>query len=685
MTRSALIGQMGFWALVLLGLGTWTPASTDAQVRSVNDGGCAWADEDAGTLYVRAAKGDWIEAPTMHISFDLNITGLIARTQVTHTMSNPTDETVEAVYVYPLPEDAAVDGLRIEAGGRVIEGEIQERAQAQRTYERAKALGRRAGLVKQVHTSMFSTRISHILPGEQVKVVLQLQHEVHYEAGQFSLTLPTTITPRYVTGSNTVQGFSETGFSAPPVQVPDTAPISTPITTSNGPTFEAHIHLARGLELDTIESPSHAITARETGSGHEITLKHNKASADREFRLRWAPAIEVAPTAALYIDDFHNERYAMLMVLPSIADNAPQLKREVTFIIDRSGSMGGTSMEQARVALHRGLMSLHQGDTFNVIAFDDQVDTLYGAPQLTTAARLEEAHHFADALDARGGTEMADALTAAFAAPQDSERVQQVVFVTDGAVGNEQTLLHLIHTQLGERRLFPVAIGSAPNRGFMREAARFGRGTMSMIANVSEVKERMSSLIEKLTSPMLRDLRIDGSSTDAFELYPTRLPDLYRGEPLMVSVRLPDHAAGSANSTQTFTISGQLAEQPWSMTFPLQGGARQPGVSKAWARRAIDHWLDQKTIGTGADTVRTEVLGVALTFGMVSPYTALVAVDKGAPIADGRAATTRAIPNQAPAGSDMLGNMPQTASPAPLMLLLALLCLLVATGIGRFA
>lgn len=646
------------------------------QTASNTPGRRAWADETKGALYVRGQGGLWAPAPAVHIHYEVAVTGLIARTVVSQRFTNPGSETVEAIYVYPLSPGATVDGLRVQAGQRIIVGEIQERAQAARTYERAKARGQRASLVEQERKDLFTTRISHILPGELVQVQLELQHEVDYEAGEFSLTLPTTLTPRYIPGARVITGFAGSGFALNTTEVPDASRISPPVSApGQGPTFELHVQIAHGVKLASLQSRSHAIDIQEDVHAHHVRLAQGAAIADRDFRLHWRPVAGLEPTAALYIESFQGERYALLMVLPAPAEAARPLDREVTFVVDRSGSMGGDSMPQAVAALHRGLKSLRAGDTFNVIAFDDQLDRLFPAPTAASADNLRRAHAFADGLDARGGTEMAPALHAAFSAPTDPNRVQQVVFVTDGAVGNEQQLLALVHRELGQRRLFPVSIGSAPNHGFMREAARFGRGAFTAIGAAAEVQEQMSRLIARLEAPVLRDLVLDA---DGAEVYPARLPDLYSGQPLLAAARLP-------RDKQQFAIRGRLAGKPWDLTFPLQGGAVQAGVHKAWAARVIADRLDQRAMGQDPDAVRAAVLAVALRFGMVTPFTSLVAVDRGTPVAAAAAGQTVALANNPPAGSAMLGNMPQTATPAPLMLALALICLLLAFITRRLA
>ncbi len=284
--------------------------------------------------------------------------------------------------------------------------------------------------------------------------------------------------------------------------------------------------------------------------------------------------------------------------------------------------------------------------------FDSRFSSLFPEPVHATPRNIASAQSFVRALRADNGTEMAPALAEALRNDSPRGYIKQVVFITDGAVGNEAYLFELIHSRLRDARLFMVGIGSAPNSYFMRKAARFGRGTFTYIASGEEVTERMSSLFEKLESPLMTGLAIDWPT--ALEIWPKRLPDLYRGEPLVLVAKLQ-------NSTGTLKISGSTGQQVWQRAITPSQGARHPGISTSWARAKISALLDEKITGRDPVLVRNEVLEVALRHRLLSPYTSLVAVEQTLTRETREPLETIDIANNAPVGQRVL-SYPRTAT-----------------------
>jgi Ca-activated chloride channel family protein len=330
------------------------------------------------------------------------------------------------------------------------------------------------------------------------------------------------------------------------------------------------------------------------------------------------------------------------------------------FVIDTSGSMGGASIQQAKSALQSGLGQLTGADRFNVIEFNNDAQSLYSAPVMATVQSVQAARGFVRSLGANGGTNMHAAITTALAQPVSFGYLRQIVFITDGSVGNESDLFRLIQRDLGDARLFTVGIGAAPNTHFMRKAAQFGRGSYSHIANPDEVEPGMRRLFDKLEHVALRDIQL--SWPDAFEVYPERLPDLYRGEPVIVAARMP----GPLIDKVSLTASGTVGPYGWSQQIDVAPG-NSAGVASIWARRKIDSLLDRKLEGAAEAVIRAEVVDVALEHGILSPYTSLVAVDKTPDLTRNAELVREALGNMNPAGSEfatMLGVFPNTATDA---------------------
>jgi Ca-activated chloride channel family protein len=343
--------------------------------------------------------------------------------------------------------------------------------------------------------------------------------------------------------------------------------------------------------------------------------------------------------------------YVLALVTPPTleADKAERRPREMILVIDNSGSMSGTSMAQAKASLLYALTRLKTDDRFNIVRFNHTMDQLFPGAVTADAGNIARARAYVESLQAQGGTEMLPALEAALvdgAGPGGEGRhLRQVVFLTDGAIGNESQLLETIAARRGRSRIFTVGIGSAPNSYLMTRAAEIGRGTFTHIGQVSEVESRMRGLIEKLESPVVTGLAATFGDNEA-DATPSPLPDLYRGEPVVVAARLA-RAGGS------MTLTGRIGEQPWQVTLPLAGAAPGSGLSKVWARRKIADAEVARTLRslTPAEADK-RILALALEHHLVSRLTSLVAVDSEISRKPGQRLTRADVPLNLPAGWD---------------------------------
>ncbi len=630
-----------------------------------------------GTLLLQpAADAAPIAAPLLFTHVDIAVSGMTARTTVTQRFANPSRVWREGVYVFPLPEKAAVDHLAMEIGARRIEGQIRERGEARAAYEQAKTEGRKATLVEQERPNVFTTSVAHIGPGEEISVTIEYQETLAYDAGAFRLRFPMVVAPRYVPGSLAIAGDAGTGWGANTDQVPDAARVTPPVVhPADGfvnPVTLA-VELAAGFALSAIDSPSHRIDVTESADHrYTVRLADGPVPANRDFELVWTPDVAAAPGAAVFAERKDGRTYALAMLVPpAAASEGPRAPREAVFIVDTSGSMEGTSIAQARQALAMALDRLQPGDRFNVIEFNSATRSLFGAPMPVDPATLARAKSFVAALRARGGTEMKPALEAALTKDAAPGFVRQVVFLTDGAVGNEAALLELIRARVGDRRLFTIGIGSAPNAYFLTKAAQFGRGTFTFIGDVREVAAKMNALFVKLESPVLTDIAV--AWPGAAEVWPREPGDLYAGEPIVVLART-DAQEGDV------TITGRRAGAPWRARVPLSAGASEPGIGVLWARAKIEALTDAQRSGKPEAALRNAIVEVALAHHLVSRYTSLVAVDVTPTAPAGTVPATAALPTNLPEGwsYDAVFGAPQTATPATLHFRLGLALLLAA-------
>jgi Ca-activated chloride channel family protein len=350
-----------------------------------------------------------------------------------------------------------------------------------------------------------------------------------------------------------------------------------------------------------------------------------------------------------------------------------RLPREVIFVIDNSGSMHGASIDQAKAALNLALERLRPDDTFNVIRFNHTTDSVFPGARAATQQNLAAAHRYVGRLRADGGTEMLPALQQALDGREHPGRLRQVIFLTDGAVGNEAQLFSAIHERLGDSRLFTIGIGSAPNSHFMREAARVGRGTFTYIGDIGEVKEKMVALFAKLESPALTDVEIELAGA---EIVPEKIPDLYLGEPISVALRAPALPA-------RVVLRGRLGVEVWEQVLALHPTGEEAGLSSHWARAKIAGLLDRRRTGAPEEEVRAAVLPLALAHHLISPYTSLVAVDVTPVRPANESLSSHALETNLPHGWDYTAvfGAGQGATSGPVHLALGLVALLLAAAL----
>jgi Ca-activated chloride channel homolog len=586
------------------------------------------------------------------------VSGPTSRARVTQIFDNPTKEWVEAVYVNPLPDGGAVDTLKMAIGDRIVIGDIKERVEAKAIYEDAKRTGRKATLLEQERPNIFTNSVANVGPGERVVVQIEYQEPVHRSGNTSSLRVPLVVAPRYNPAPvvQTVDFNNDSGGwgHANNDPVPDRDRITPPVLDSGvaAPTNPVAItvHLNAGFPLGEVKSHHHAVNVEAPAADARVIRLDTKVTpADRDFDLTWTPAATDAPSVGLFREHVGNAHYVLALVTPpSVADAVKESPpREVVFVIDNSGSMGGTSIVQAKASLLFALGRLKSNDRFNVIRFDNTMQSLFTDTVSADADNIARATQFVSAIQANGGTEMVPPMRAALTdrRGETSPYLRQVVFLTDGEIGNEQELFHTIADMRGRSRVFMVGIGSAPNSFLMTRASEIGRGTYTHIGSVDQVQERMRELTEKLESPAVTDLsaRYSNGTMDAT---PDPLPDLYRGEPVVIAARI-------GASDGMLEIKGMIGDRPWTVTLPVAKAAEGTGLSKLWARRKItDAEMASRRDRSMAAEADKRILALALEHHLVSRLTSLVAVDATPSRPDGARLTRAELPLNLPAGWD---------------------------------
>ncbi|MGJ5208774.1 marine proteobacterial sortase target protein [Bradyrhizobium sp. HKCCYLR20261] len=647
--QAAAVALVGFTALFLSITPGWSAEGPLAPLTRPGDA-------RSGALLFKS-DGSYVEAPRLGIDVDIVVSGPTARARVTQLFRNTSSQWLEAVYVYPLPPDSAVDSLKMIVGDRVVVGDIKPRQEAKVIYEQAKRDGKTAALTEQERPNIFTNSVANIGPGETVLVQIEYQQPVAQVAGEFALRVPLVVAPRYnpkpIVQSVDLRPDSNGWGAASNDPVPDRDRISPEVLdpAKDAPVNPTRItvRLQAGFALGEVKSHHHPVTIDSPDAKTRVvTLAEGVVPADRDFELTWKPASEKMPSVGLFHEQVGDADYLLAFVTPpavAATTQRPQ-PRDVIFVIDNSGSMGGTSIRQAKASLLYALGRLQPGDRFNVIRFDDTMTVLFPSSVPADAEHVGNATSFVSSLDARGGTEMVPAMRAALTDDgSDSDRVRQVVFLTDGAIGNEQQLFETITAMRGRSRIFMVGIGSAPNTYLMSRAAELGRGAFTHIGTVEQVEERMRDLFAKLENPVVMGLTATFSEASA-DLTPAVLPDVYRNEPLVLAAKI-DRLAGSLQ------LKGRIGDQPWTITLPLSGAAEGKGLSKLWARRKIGDAEVAKTMRQMTpEEADGAILKLAMEHQLVTRLTSLVAVDKTPRRPDGEPLRLAELPINLPAGWD---------------------------------
>lgn len=595
--------------------------------------------------------GKYVEAPRVATDFDITVTGPIARTRVTQKFKNPTNGWIEGTYVFPLSEKAAVDTLKMVIGNRVIIGDIKERREAKQIYEEAKAKGQKAALLDQKRANIFTTQVANIGPNETVVIQIEYQEAVAQSGGLFSLRVPTVVAPRYMPDPQIVVSENAQFFTVKD-SVPDrdriTPPVLDPRKSAPVNPLTLTVHLNPGFALGEVASSFHDVTAEVSPEGGKTITLAMFEFADRDFELTWKPSPGAEPGIGLFSERVNGNDYALVYVTPpTAAAREKRIPRDVVFVIDNSGSMGGPSMSQAKASLLYALGRLDPADRFNVIRFDDTMDILFPDTVMANRDNVETAKNFVGRLEASGGTEMIPPLRAALrdARPDDESTLRQVVFITDGAIANEQEMFDILTAMRGRSRVFMVGIGSAPNSYLMTRAAELGRGSYAMIGEGGQVEDRMRELFAKLENPAVTNLKATLDQASA-EVTPAILPDIYQGEPVLILMKMPERKGG-------LSLSAKVAGRDWLVSLPLTKAEAGSGIAKLWARRKIDDAEVAQTMGTiTPDEADKRILALALEHHLVSRVSSLVAVDKTPSRQPGEKLTRADVPLNLPAGWD---------------------------------
>jgi Ca-activated chloride channel homolog len=614
----------------------------------------SYADQGC-LLYRSPISGVYDQIPLLHTDVALDVRGLVVSATVTQQYANSSADPIEAVYIFPLPHDAAVYDMEIRIGNRVIRSVIREREEAKRVYEAAKSQGKRAALVEQERPNIFTTSVANIMPGDHVDVRLRYVEPLLWEQGRMRLVFPMVVGPRYIPGA-VPTGHAGTGWSSDTDAVSDASRITSivrnPVNRS-GHDISLKVDLDPGFEAAPVSSVSHTITVQQSpGGGQHVELAAGATIPNRDFVLEVQQPKTTQPKPVLFLSPSPDSGEAsfLLAAYPPTVQPTERMPVEMLYMIDVSGSMTGTSIEQAREALLQALDRLRPGDRFGILHFSSGFGEFSPEPLPATSDNLQAARDYVRHLAANGGTEMLPALLHLMKKPSMPGYLRHIVLLTDGDLGNEEEIFAAMRSDLGEARLYTVAIGSAPNLFLATKMAQFGRGTFTHIADIREIREQMTRLFAQIESPVLTDVKLSFEGVQVAQLYPERVPDLFLEQPLLVFGRIYNGQVGKVH------ISARAGNEPYEATiaFDTSKATFHPGITTLWARKGVEEMMDQwrHSDEHGQPEIRSSIIAYAIRYRLVTRFTSLVAVEEVVANAS-LASKTVPVPTELPAGWQM--------------------------------
>jgi Ca-activated chloride channel family protein len=593
--------------------------------------------------------------PLKHTDVKAEISGFLSRVVVTQEFENPFKDKIEAVYTFPLPQNAAVDDMTMRVGERTVRGRIKPRDEARAIYEAARNTGRVASLLDQERPNIFTQSVANIEPGARVTITISYVETLKYQDGSYEFVFPMVVGPRYIPGIPV--GKQAGGWSPDTTNVPDASRITPPVAakgTRAGHDISLEVALDAGVPIDELKAVNHE-TVLERPSAHSavVRLKSQNEIPNKDFVLRYDVAGRKIEDALMAHRAPHGNRndgfFTFILQPPDRVTSEDVMPKEIVFVLDTSGSMDGFPIEKAKESMKLALAGLYPQDTFNLITFAGDTHILFPQPVPATRANLEKAQAFLASRSGSGGTEMMKAIKAALDPSDAQDHVRIVCFMTDGYVGNDQEIIGEVQRH-PNARVFSFGIGSSVNRFLLDKMAEEGRGEVEYVSLNDDGSAAARRFHERIRNPLLTDVQIDWAGLAVTDVYPKRIPDLFSAKPVVVCGRFNQGARG------TIKLKGKVAGRDYSREIAVElpdAEARHDVLATLWARTKIDELMSRDYTGTQygvprAD-VKEEVTQLGLDYRLMTQFTSFVAVEEMT-ITDGGQPRRVDVPVEMPAG-----------------------------------
>ncbi len=571
-----------------------------------------------------------VPVPLEHTEVGADIRGYIGAVGVQQRFHNPFDTKIEAVYVFPLPQNSAINEFLMTVGDRTIRGIIREREEAEEIYANARARGHVASLMTQERPNIFTQKVANIEPGKTIDIDITYFQTLRYDNDAWEFTFPMVVGPRFnpagsTDGIGAAPRGSNPGATGQFTQITYLAP-----NERSGHDIALTVNIDAGMPVGRISSRSHVIEVdRQDSTRATVRLASTDTIPNKDFVLRYEVASSDIRSGVITHDNGDGTGFFSLMLVPPA--DASTLQRapiELVFVLDVSGSMNGQPIEQSKAAMRRALRSMQPGDSFQIVRFSNSVSKFSAQPVEATPHNIQRGLDYIESLSAGGGTMLVDGLREALGAPIDRQRPRYVVFLTDGFIGNDAEALASVHDMLGGARVFSFGVGSSPNRYLMERMAKLGNGCAAFLGLNDSAVDVMDDFFERVSRPAMTDLAIDFGNAEVEGVYPRRPADLYAGRPIILTGRY------SGSLPDSIAVRGRLAGENHTVFVPVRdaagAGERFEALASLWARTRIADLAEQMTWTRDQDTqisLATEIERVALAHNLMSAFTAFVAVD----------------------------------------------------------
>ena len=582
---------------------------------------------DGGAL---SAGGHRLPLLTSHA--EIVVTGDIATVEVTQWFRNDRPLALDAEYAFALPHDAAVHRMVMEVGDERVHAVIKKVEEAKKTFAQAKAEGKTASLLQQHRANVFTQSVANIPASENVKITIAYAQSVPREDGMYRLHYPMVVASRYDNGA----GVLPDGVEKP-------LPKRLYRSEGGGMTADAgrrqrrvsvRARLETGIRISDLRSSSHAIEVDHLGVGKkEVVLADGRVVDDRDFVLEYSLASARTGAGLVAHRDERGGFFTLLLEPPDTIPAEDVKAREIVFVIDASCSMSGRPLDAAKSLMLRMLDEVRPEDTFRTIVFGSAARHIQRAPVHPTQDNLRRVRHYVKALDTMGGTEIEKGIEAALGPEPDGDRMRMVVFLTDGYIGSELSVMATIKRLRGGARIFSFGVGDGVNRWLIDEMAIAGRGVSRVLKLDDDVDAVVRDYAARLRTPYLTDAWIDWGDVAVTDVTPAGLIDLYAGAPVRVMGRLP---AKGLTSKSKATLVGRIGDRKVRVPLVMgdvKGENGAEAIAVLWARAQVARRMRDianpqhrnPNAGEHAQLVK-EITDLGLEFGITTRWTAFVAV-----------------------------------------------------------